>query len=68
MRKNVYLCKQITKIARQMTKKLLTLAFLLAFTIETLPQSLIAHPWQGKRVAYFGDSITDPRNNGSKKK
>ena len=26
------------------------------------------HPWQGKRVAYFGDSITDPKNNGSKKK
>ena len=28
----------------------------------------ISHPWQGKRVAYFGDSITDPKNNGSKKK
>ena len=28
----------------------------------------IIHPWQGKRVAYFGDSITDPRNSGSKKK
>ena len=26
------------------------------------------HPWKGKRVAYFGDSITDPRNSGSKKK
>lgn len=26
------------------------------------------HPWQGKRVAYFGDSITDPNNDGSKKK
>ncbi len=25
----------------------------------------IVHPWQGKKVAYFGDSITDPRNNGS---
>lgn len=28
----------------------------------------VAHPWQGKRVAYFGDSITDPRNNASKNK
>ena len=28
----------------------------------------IFHPWQGKRVAYFGDSIADPRNSGSKKK
>lgn len=31
-------------------------------------QTLAAHPWKGKRVAYFGDSITDPRNSGSKKK
>ena len=28
----------------------------------------LQHPWKGKRGAYFGDSITDPRNNGSKKK
>lgn len=26
------------------------------------------HPWTHKRVAYFGDSITDPRNDGSKLK
>ncbi len=26
------------------------------------------HPWMQKRVAYFGDSITDPRNDGSKLK
>lgn len=26
------------------------------------------HPWQGKRVAYFGDSITDPRNKASQNK
>ena len=26
------------------------------------------HPWTGKRVAYFGDSITDPRNKGSRRK
>jgi|SRR5574344_169524 lysophospholipase L1-like esterase len=31
-------------------------------------QTAVAHPWKGKKVAYFGDSITDPRNNGSKKK
>ncbi|MBQ4294017.1 MAG: SGNH/GDSL hydrolase family protein [Prevotella sp.] len=23
------------------------------------------HPWAGKRIGYFGDSITDPRNSGS---
>ena len=37
-------------------------------TIVTSPDMLQWHPWKGKRVAYFGDSITDPRNNGSKKK
>lgn len=25
--------------------------------------SYIRHPWHGKRVAYLGDSITDPKNN-----
>lgn len=29
---------------------------------------MVSHPWQRKRVAYFGDSITDPRNKASKKK
>ena len=32
------------------------------------PVTAFVHPWMGKRVAYFGDSITDPRNSGSKKK
>jgi lysophospholipase L1-like esterase len=36
------------------------------------PQALSAiqpvHPWRNARVAYFGDSVTDPRNSGSKKK
>ena len=31
-------------------------------------QNFSSHPWKGKRVAYFGDSITDPMNSGSKKK
>lgn len=26
----------------------------------------IQHPWQGKKVGYIGDSITDPRNGGGK--
>lgn len=37
-----------------------------AFAIQALSQTVFTHPWQGKRVAYFGDSITDPRNSGSK--
>ena len=43
----------------------------MAQTVGTTPamaQDFCWHPWKGKRVAYFGDSITDPRNNGSKKK
>ena len=37
-------------------------------SVESNAQQLIAHPWQGRRVAYLGDSITDPRNDGSKQK
>ncbi len=49
-------------------KRLFIMTFVLLLAIPALPQQLIKHPWQGKRVAYFGDSITDPRNSGSKKK
>jgi len=31
-------------------------------------QTAYVHPWMQKRVAYLGDSITDPRNSGSKLK
>lgn len=31
---------------------------------DATPQ-LFSHPWQGKRVAYLGDSITDPKNYGN---
>jgi hypothetical protein len=31
-------------------------------------QNMVRHSWQGKRVAYFGDSITDPRNKAANKK
>ncbi len=47
---------------------------LLLFTLTALlcgavnAQPMFTHPWQGKRVAYFGDSITDPKNDGSKQK
>ena len=45
---------------------LLTLAVLFCRTANA--QFTFTHPWQQKRVAYFGDSITDPRNTASKKK
>ena len=31
-------------------------------------ESTFVHPWAHKKVAYFGDSITDPKNDGSKQK
>ena len=49
-------------------KRRIFLSLLLILTcIPALPQMMIKHPWSGRRVAYFGDSITDPKNNGSKK-
>ena len=49
-------------------KKLFLTVLLITCAVSATPQTLIQHPWQGKKVAYFGDSITDPRNSGSKKK
>ena len=47
----------------------------IAITLLLLSASVIleaqvspAHPWSQKRVAYFGDSITDPANDGSQLK
>lgn len=48
-------------------KKLLLSFTLLLFSLSGLAEC-IAHPWEGKKVAYFGDSITDPRNKASKSK
>ena len=47
-------------------KRLISFCLLTMLALPLLSQALIHHPWQGKRVAYFGDSITDPRNSGSK--
>ncbi len=52
-----------------MNKKIFFLVFLcMTVCTEALPQTLFPHPWQGKRVAYLGDSITDPRNKAAQKK
>ena len=53
---------------RSMMKRFFLLLLVFVLVVPVMPQKLFEHPWQGKRVAYFGDSITDPRNNGSKKK
>ena len=49
-------------------KRTITLIIALALALPAPAQQYIAHPWAGKKVAYLGDSITDPRNNGSKTK
>ena len=46
-------------------KKIISIIAILCCVIMANAQ---IHPWQGKRVAYFGDSITDPRNSGSTRK
>ena len=51
-----------------MKKHLITALLCLSTVLPTLSQTTLVHPWSGKRVAYFGDSITDPRTGGSKKK
>lgn len=49
-------------------RKLICWMLCIALTVPGVAQTVLTHPWQGKRVAYFGDSISDPRNNGAKKK
>jgi lysophospholipase L1-like esterase len=42
-------------------KTIVSIMLGLLIAIPALPQTMFNHPWQGKRVAYFGDSITDPK-------
>lgn len=49
-------------------KNILTVIVCLFVCMQAHSQALFQHPWQGKRVAYLGDSITDPNNKGAKKK
>lgn len=44
-----------------MKKIFFSLALLLLTSITVCAQTTFTHPWHGKRIAYFGDSITDPR-------
>lgn len=49
------------------TKKLLVLIVMLVLAVGAYAEYIV-HPWQGKTVAYFGDSITDPRNKAADSK
>jgi len=51
-----------------MKTKLLLLLSVAIISLSASAQITFTHPWQGKRVAYFGDSITDPKNKASDKK
>lgn len=53
-------------------KKLVILSLVLSATLfapaVSSAQTLPAHAWQGKKVAFIGDSIMDPRNDASDEK
>lgn len=49
-------------------KRIFLIILTIAIALPVVAQQYIVHPWAGKRVAYLGDSITDPNNNGSKVK
>lgn len=44
-----------------MKRLTILIACCLMMVAQVSAQTTFVHPWQGKKVAYFGDSITDPR-------
>ena len=45
------------------------ISILMCLAVGTaMAQATFTHPWSGKKVAYFGDSITDPNNKASNTK
>ena len=52
----------------QIKKTSFAFCCLLMMTVSMKAQPYVSdnHPWRDARVAYFGDSVTDPRNSGSK--
>lgn len=51
-----------------MKRTLTSLVFLGIALASMTAQTVVSHPWSGKKVAYFGDSITDPNVKASKTK
>lgn len=54
-----------------MNMKRMRAMWMLCAMLMALPvtaQTMVSHPWSGKKVAYLGDSITDPGMKTSKKK
>ncbi len=50
------------------TKRILCFALCALLLMPAVAQTVFVHPWQNKKVAYLGDSITDPRIMASKVK
>lgn len=51
-----------------MKRNVLIIILCVLLALPAFSQTAISHPWQGKKVAYFGDSITDPNHNAATKK
>lgn len=51
-----------------MNLKPFLLSLLILISLSLSAEDYIVHPWRGKKVAYFGDSITDPKNKASDEK
>ncbi len=51
-----------------MKKQILIIIISVFAVLPAVSQTVITHPWQGKKVAYFGDSITDPNHSAATKK
>lgn len=49
----------------KLTKLFIFIAFAMVELTVCAATVTVEHPWSGKRVAYLGDSITDPRNNAA---
>ncbi len=41
-------------------RKIIVIAAILLLPLHLLSQNVVEHPWKGARVAFLGDSITDP--------
>lgn len=51
-----------------MKRQIISLILCLLIVSPDMAQTMINHPWQGKRVAYLGDSITDPNHKAANRK
>ena len=41
-------------------RKIIFIAAILLLPLPLFSQNVVEHPWKGARVAFLGDSITDP--------